>query len=41
MNILDIEQERYWNLSTVNSVLEYIVYSYAFVEEKFQEKYLT
>ena len=33
----DIEQERYWQVSTVNSVLEYIVYSYAFVEEKFQD----
>jgi hypothetical protein len=33
----DIEQERYWQVSTVNSVLEYIVYSYVFVEEKFQD----
>ena len=33
----DIEQERYWQVATVNSVLEYIVYSCALVEEKFQD----
>ncbi len=30
----DFEQERYWQVSTVNSILEYIVYFYAFVEEE-------
>ncbi len=33
----NIEQVRYWQVSTVNSVLEYIVYSFAFVEENFQD----
>ncbi len=33
----DIEQERYWQVTTVNSILEYIVYSCALVEEKFQD----
>ena len=33
----DIEQERYWQVATVNSILEYIVYSCALVEEKFQD----
>ena len=33
----DIEQERYWQVATVNSVLEYIVYSCTLVEEKFQD----
>ena len=33
----DIEQEIYWQVATVNSILEYIVYSCALVEEKFQD----
>ena len=33
----DIEQERYWQVATVNSILEYIVYPCALVEEKFQD----
>ena len=33
----DIEQERYWQVATVDSILEYIVYSCALVEEKFQD----
>ena len=33
----DIEQERYSQVATVNSVLEYIVYSCALVEEIFQD----
>ena len=28
------EQERYWQVSTVNSILEYIVYIYVFVKEE-------
>ena len=33
----DIEQERYRQVATVNSVLEYIVYSCLVVEENFQD----
>ena len=33
----DIEQERYWQVTTANSVLEYIVYSCTLVEENFKD----
>ncbi len=33
----DIEQERFYQVATVHSVLEYNVYSCALFEEKFQD----